>query len=317
VFRNTGKYVRTIGRKGQGPGDLHGPKYITFSPGGDLLVNETGNRRIQWFNSQGKSKHILKIKKESIRWIGVLPGNEIAAYAHFKTFRQRILVSIMNNKGKVLREIGQYHDRAKSIFSSETLKFSIDKEGNIYAATTETPVIRKYSPGGRMLTAITFETPLDIPVEITLNKTGDEIERKEETYIDDKVKVIRKKTGISIQHDSKNKKERTYGVCSAINIDSQNRIYIVSLRRYLTEKESKGTFLYGGLDILKRDRLDYSVVENIDANRLMVFDSNGKIIAQCTMTTFSDGLYIDNNRIFIVDGYFNQRVLEYEMIFEK
>jgi hypothetical protein len=60
VFSNSGDYVRTIGRRGQGPGDLYGPNYITFIPGGDLLVYEMGNRRIQWFSSNGKSKHILK-----------------------------------------------------------------------------------------------------------------------------------------------------------------------------------------------------------------------------------------------------------------
>ena len=78
-----------------------------------------------------------------------------------------------------------------------------------------------------------------------------------------------------------------------------------------------GTQLYGSVNILMRDKLDYNVVENIDCNRLMVFDSKGEIIAQCTMTTFCDELYIHNNRIFIMDGGFNQRVLEYEMIFEK
>jgi predicted ABC-class ATPase len=78
------------------------------------------------------------------------------------------------------------------------LRFSIDKQGNIYAANTKTPVIRKYSPGGKMLTAITFETPLDIPVEITLNKTGDEIERKEEAYNEDKVKIIRMEKGSEV-----------------------------------------------------------------------------------------------------------------------
>lgn len=317
VFSNTGKYIRTIGRKGQGPGDTYSPIYITFSPGGDLLVNEFGSRRIQWFNTQGKSKHILKQKKEIIEWISVVSENEIAAYAHLKTFRKRKLVSIMNNKGKVLREIGQYHDTAKNFMLSERLHFSSDKQGNIYAANTKIPVIRKYSPGGRMLTVITFATPFDIPVEIVLNKQGDEIERKEETYNDDKVKVVRTEKGVSIQYDKKNKKKRAYGGCSAISIDSQNRIYIVTRRRYLTEKESMGTRLYGSLAMyIKRDLLDYSVVENIDVNRLMVFDSNGKIIGQCTMTTFCDGLYIYNNRIFVVDGYFNQRVLEYEMVFK-
>ena len=88
VFNNSGDYVRTIGRKGQGPGDLYGSTFITFSPVGELLVYETGNRRIQWFNPNGKSKHISK-QNEYIDWIGVLSENEIAIYAHLKTFMQR------------------------------------------------------------------------------------------------------------------------------------------------------------------------------------------------------------------------------------
>jgi len=316
VFSNSGDYMRTIGRRGQGPGDMYAPNYITLSPNGDLLVSDLGNGRIQWFNNQGKSKHILK-HKEIIDWLGVIPGNEIAVYCHSITFKQRKLITIMDDNGKILREIGQYHDNAKNFISSERLYFSIDKYGCIYASNISTPVIRKYSPGGRMLKVITFGTPFEIPVEITLNKTGDEIEREEETYKDDKIKVIRKEGGISIQHNENNKRPK-YAVCSGIGIDSQNRIYIVSQRRKLTKKERSGTFIYGPFtEHIKRDRLDYTVVENIDVNRLMVFDENGKIIAHCTMTTFCHGIYIYNNRIFVVDGYYNQRVLEYEMVFKQ
>jgi hypothetical protein len=250
-----------------------------------------------------------------IDWLGVTTGNEIAVYCHSKTFNQRKLISIMDNNGKILREIGQYHDKAKNFISSERLYFSIGKDGCIYASNVSTPVIRKYSPVGRMLKVITFGTPFDIPVEIALNKSGNEIERKEETYNDDKVKVVRKQGGISLQQN-KNNKRRKYAVCSGIGIDSQNRIYIVSQRRQLTKKEISGTFIYGAFtEYIKRDRLDYGVVENIDVNRLMVFDKNGKIIAHCTMTTFCHGIYISNNRIFVVDGHYNQRVLEYEIIF--
>jgi hypothetical protein len=316
VFNNSGDYVRTIGRKGQGPGDMYGPTFITFSPVGELLVYETGNRRIQWFNPNGKSKHILK-QIESTVWIGVLPGNEIAAYDHLKTFMQRKLISIIDNKGKVLREIGKYHDTAKKLISSEWLHFSLDEEGNICAANNGTPVIRKYSADGKLIRVITFDIPFFIPVEITLNSSGDEIERKEEIESEDNIKITRSSTGVRIQSSEKHRKWR-YMICMGFQIDSQNRIFVVTGRRELTEKEALGTAISGNFTRgLNRSRVNYDLVENIDCNHMLVFDSKGKIIAEAPMTTFCDNIYISQNKIFVIDGLINQRVLEYEMVFKK
>ena len=69
--------------------------------------------------------------------------------------------------------------------------------------------------------------------------------------------------------------------------------------------------------MIDRRRVDYNIVESIDAKMIMVFSPGGKIIAETTLTTFCDSIYISNNRIFIIDGTLNQRILEYKMIFEK
>jgi hypothetical protein len=306
--------VRTIGRKGRGPGDLYSPSYITFTPDGELLVCESGGRRIQWFNSQGKSTHILK-HIETIDWIGVISRNEIAVYSHLKTFIQRRLITIMDNKCKILRKVGKYHDKAKNLISSERFYFSIDEMGNLYAANQGTPVIRKYSPDGILLMVITFETTFDIPVEIKLNSSGDEIERKEELESKGDVKVTRIKNGVSIQY-SKKKRKWQYGICMGIGIDSQKRIYTVKRRKILTEKEELATAISGGDLYINRKRVNFDIVEKNDFNHMLVFNSNGKIIAKSPMTTLCDDIYIYNNRLFVIDGLCNQRVLEYNMSFE-
>jgi DNA-binding beta-propeller fold protein YncE len=313
VFNNNGNYVRTIGRKGQGPQDLYGPNYITFSPGGDLLVYELGNRRLQWFSPDGKNKHILK-NINAINWIGFVSVNEIAVYSHLKTFNDRKLISIMDNKGKILREIGKYHDKSKNFILSERLFFTVDEDNNLYAANMGTPVIRKYSPDGKLIRVITFDTPFDIPVEITLNASGDEIERKEEIGSEDDVKITRSSKGLSIQY-KENKEKRRYDICMGIQVDSQNKIFIVTRRRDLTEKEAFGTAISGTIAMLNRSRINYDIVENIDCNHILVFDSKGKIIAESPMTTICDNIYIFKNKIFIIDALLNQRVLEYEMVF--
>ena len=315
VFNYSGNYLRTIGRKGQGPGDLYAPYIIDFYSEGELLVYERGGLRFQWFSSEGKSKKILK-HKGIADWVGITSKKEIAVYDSYKTFTHRKLVTIINCKGKLLKEFGMYHDRAKKYITSEKLQFTIDESDNVYAANAGTPVIRKYSLAGKLLRVILFETPFNIPVEITLNSAGDEIERKEEIDENDGINITHTKRGVSIQQNKESKWPK-HGICGAMTKDSKNRIYIVTETRLLTEKEKLATYVSGSMKRgLNRKLVDYNIVERIDVNQLLVFDEKGKIVAQSRMTTFCDDLYIYNNRIFVVDGFLNQRVLEYEMCFE-
>jgi hypothetical protein len=53
TFDSQGKYLRTIGRKGQGPGDLDSPLSLSLNrTSGELLVLQ-GNRRLSFFRTDG------------------------------------------------------------------------------------------------------------------------------------------------------------------------------------------------------------------------------------------------------------------------
>ncbi len=174
VFDASGKYLRTIGQKGRGPGDLVGPDSIDFSPSGDLWVAELGGRRIQCFDTSGKSKTIFRHNKIP-SWMAVTSKNEIAVYCGFKTLSTKKIISFYNTKGKCLREIGTSHDPSKNMFTAENLLFAKDQRDNIYIANMDTPIVRKYSSDGKMIVAFTYETPDKIRPRISLNEKGDEI----------------------------------------------------------------------------------------------------------------------------------------------
>lgn len=53
VYDDSGKYVRTIGRKGQGPAEFLMPAYFDFSPDGRIFINDGGNQRISIFDREG------------------------------------------------------------------------------------------------------------------------------------------------------------------------------------------------------------------------------------------------------------------------
>lgn len=307
VFESSGKYVRTIGRKGRGPQDMYAPKYIAISPNGGLTVYEFGGRRIQRFNSQGKSEHIIKQDIGTL-WLGVTSNDEMAVYNHGDTFRSRKLISIIDNQGKTVKQIGTYHDKSKKRAGTELLRFAIDNNDNIYAANMYTPLIRKYSPDGKLLMAVTFKTPFKIPGKITLNTRGDEIKRK-----GGNMAVLQVERRGNITYTVKDRVR----VVQAIGADSQERIYIVTRKRLLTDKEKRARVAMVTVESTYRGEVDFDIVENIDVNRLLVFNTEGKVIAEAPLTTFCDGIHVNGDHIFIIDGYLNQRVLEYEMHFEQ
>jgi len=62
VFNKNGEYLRTIGRKGQGPGELNYPTYISITHQNELMVN-AGNRSLSFFTLDGAHVSSLSLAK--------------------------------------------------------------------------------------------------------------------------------------------------------------------------------------------------------------------------------------------------------------
>lgn len=54
VFDPQGKYLRAIGRKGNGPGEFENIGYLFILPDGRLMVTDYGNRRTSFLDTDGK-----------------------------------------------------------------------------------------------------------------------------------------------------------------------------------------------------------------------------------------------------------------------
>ncbi len=63
VFDSSGKYVRTIGRKGQGPGEIESPLTLSINPStGELAVHQA-SRRMSYFKTDGVFLRHLSFKE--------------------------------------------------------------------------------------------------------------------------------------------------------------------------------------------------------------------------------------------------------------
>ncbi len=54
VFDENGSYLRTIGRKGQGPGEIGRTNYVSITSQNELMLLDAGNRRITFFSQDGE-----------------------------------------------------------------------------------------------------------------------------------------------------------------------------------------------------------------------------------------------------------------------
>ena len=312
VFEDSGQYVRTIGRRGRGPGDLYCPSFMTLSPDGDLVVLELSGHRIQRFNPEGKSKKIIKTD-DHIYWVGVTSKNQLLVYDPNKTFNSRKLLSLWDDRGNTVKEIGTYHDKIKTFLGSDKLSFAIDEQDNIYAMNMKAPVIRKYTPDGTMIMAVTFDFPFEAPVKISLNERGDEIKRVEKGDYEEEFREKRQGGSVTIQR--KGKKRRL--LCRHMGMDPEKRIYLVTSKRIRTLDEiSKGPIVMWSQKFVKVIDREKASEQKLDYLRILVFNPEGKVIAEAPLNTYCDGMYVNGNRMFIMDSAMNQCILEYEIQIE-
>jgi len=65
VFNNVGSYIRTIGRRGQGPGEMQRPTNLAMAPANQILVNDRGARVLQVFGRDGKYHRSISLARSS------------------------------------------------------------------------------------------------------------------------------------------------------------------------------------------------------------------------------------------------------------
>jgi hypothetical protein len=293
VFGEDGVYKRTIGRRGQGPGDLLNPHRLAMDIHGNLIVVDQAYYRIQVLTPDGEYITGFKVLDG---WIMGLQAaskkDEIILKIPKKTFYSRKLLFIYDQKGKPVREIGQYAHKAKELANSEGVLFTIDRFDFLYTAFSATPYLLKYSYTGEILMFMTYEMPYETPTASWDNVKGN----------------------INIKGKANDSASYT------LSIDDTGRIFIVTQKRRITKEELSRSLLgsvkskSGGEIRFTRPEFDS---EKTDLLRLLVFNSTGKVIASADLDVNCDRIYTHGNRLFIIDSFKAMKIYEYKISFRK
>lgn len=151
LFDGEGKFVRQIGRIGQGPNEYVGVQFIDASPEGDLVYFYfTRGNMVNVFSSEGEKISDFKIKYPTWRFAALSPDRHvmISPYGAFSADSVPFLFYLADGKGQVVKQfpskkvimlgagdfsIGKFMVTPKSVIGYHPFNdtvFAFDPEGN-------------------------------------------------------------------------------------------------------------------------------------------------------------------------------------------
>ena len=225
VYDRNGKFLRTISKKGQGPGEVQSPRDIHITPKGEILVNDTSTRRLLFFSLDGQ---FIKEISAGKMWLLVNPkvdnsGNIIAAF------------TLMGEEFK--EELKKFDPKLKPILTITSIPIAkppvinpyfpraywcVDKEDNIMWGITTKYEFSIINPQGKLIKKIVKDYN---PEKITKE---DKAKRIKDMYGDNPV-----------PSEVKLEFPKNFPAFREFTCDGQGRIFV---RTYEKTKEKRGSY---------------------------------------------------------------------------
>ena len=287
VFTESGKYLRTIGRVGQGPGEFWEPDYLEIDSNKNIVVMDTSNQRVQIVGQEGKYQGGFPLKiGEMGSPIAVTKTNELLMLNRARTTEASSLWLLYDYKGQLLDERGERKSTASIHITSRiySYSFNLDEEDNLYVAAHYRPLLLVYSPTHELNIEATYEVPFEVP----------EIKMVGRQYVD---------------------AER---VSQGLDTDGLGRVFVLALTRLQNLEEKKVGVEWmmmsrSGKTTQGKDEFD--VDSNTDLYQILVFDKSGKITASKKLNIHTNNIRVFRDKLFLIDTHVNMRIYEYKISF--
>lgn len=162
VFDKEGKFIRTIGKKGRGPGEfasimagaVYDKKYV--------LAADDSIQRINVYDLEGNFVSSFKIKGKVSDLICSHDNKIFIAYPD----TEGRLIHEYDLEGNVIRSFGRLKDKKLALFN-DVVKMSRSKEGDFYVCIRYANRIQRYNSEGNFIKEIEADLPFSLPSQKT------------------------------------------------------------------------------------------------------------------------------------------------------
>lgn len=295
-----GKYLQTIGREGEGPGEFKLPQRIQVEDNGNIYVASmvglsTG---IKLFNPEGKEIDFIKpdlITTDFYHFedstmiysgLGIRPGTQ-------STDIEGNVVSVYDADGNKVSEFGEFtkYDNPMLNFTANAALFSVDDDF-VYLSFIFQNKFEKYSIDGQL--QFTSERNLNYELGVKTRSMT--------------VNVGGQSMNVEIPVATP--------VSKAIQTGPENTIWLISYTRL--ERDDEKTEVG---DIVVNDGGDFSMniiskseAINTDLYEIAIYDTEGILLTTIQLDTFVDNFRIFGDRLYLIDSFREMIIRQYRII---
>jgi sugar lactone lactonase YvrE len=306
-FGQDGKFLATIGRKGQGPGEFIFPDAISFDKDGNLVVADSAQNRVHVIIDGGRDVRSIVVKEELVREAhpvgsgGYLAKGSTYAFPRpgqpAKKPDEMRLFRLIGGDGSTVASFGRLTDLGETMTTAvgNGTEFDVDGGDSLYVGYTAQNRIEKYGPDGTLVWRA--DRPLNYTTEV--KKKG-----KIETSGG-------RMTGTSGPEMNS---------CSAgIAVDGRGRAWVVTYARQLLKEEQVQTTMMmvggrGGASNVSVKTEGNTDLRTTDAFKLEIFSPDGVLLGEVPLTHFADVIRVFGDRLFLIDRERGVTVYEYRIV---
>ena len=305
-FNPDGKFLASIGRKGQGPAEFQYPLSLDIDSEGYLYVADSGNQRIQVLKPDGTDHKTIQMTKVSVGPIKIAKsGDMIMGSGGFMSFGPGgmnedeglpKIIKVLDMEGEVKKEFGEKKDYNDFLMNrmGNAFHYTVDKNNNIYVSFDNQNRIDKYSPEGEIL----WKSDRALNYDTTKPKKKGSDERR------GGMRTIR---------------APDLNRCSSgIAVDNTGRIWVVTQKRQIKEDELVQTnarvMMQDGIRNMTISITGNTDVMETDMYQLEIYAPDGILLGKLQLNQFVDDIRIEKDRIYLLDKMRGMQYYEYKIL---